>query len=82
MQLKDPNQDLLQIKEDSIMSLEPQAVGVKKAGLERISRDKRTQLKSREENKDKNLSSWSLSRAKAPEPSIDNYIVNIDGSIK
>ena len=38
-------------------------------------------MKSREESRGKNLAGWSLTRSK-PEPSIDKYIVNIDGSSK
>ncbi len=38
-------------------------------------------MKSRDQDKGRQLTSWSLSRGK-PEPSIEDYIVNIDGSIK
>jgi len=43
--------------------------------------NRKSVMKSREDDKSKNLTSWSLNRGK-PEPSIENYIVNIDGSVK
>ena len=53
------------------------------AAVQKMSREKKAHLKSREENKEKQMTGWSLSRANCPpEPSIDNYIVNIDGTTK
>ena len=38
-------------------------------------------MKSRESDKGRQLTSWSLTRGK-PEPSIEDYILNIDGTLK